>query len=171
MKVSQRLRQREQAASTRRVWQHTTAVKARKTHGAYPDGGCGVFNHRSKPMADEQGSAEGRRQTHSVHTRVRHARRNVTTATRRSEGAIRRDDDASSQRKPLEGPHQLGNDPPPDEAIHRGAVLFLGACLCPCRSVPGRVGLADGIGRADMGMRLCSDTGSHRGLRPTHRPR
>ena len=128
MKVSQRLRQREQAASTRRVWQHTTAVKARKTHGAYPDGGCGVFNHRSKPMADEQGSAEGRRQTHSVHTRVRHARRNVTTATRRSEGAIRRDDDASSQRKPLEGPHQLGNDPPPDEAIHRGAVLFWEAC-------------------------------------------
>ena len=75
-------------------------------------------------MADEEDSAEGRRQTHSAHARVRHARRNVTTATRRLEGAIRRADDAPSQRKPLEGQHQLSNDPPPDEVIHRGAALF-----------------------------------------------
>jgi hypothetical protein len=79
-------------------------------------------------MADENDSAEGKRQTHSVPTRVSHARRNVTTATRQHEGAIRRADDAPGQRKPLKGIHQLGNDPPPDEAIHRGAVLFWGDC-------------------------------------------
>jgi hypothetical protein len=59
-------------------------------------------------MADESDSAEGKRQTHSVPTRVSHARRNVTTATRQHEGAIRRADDAPGQRKPLKGTHQLG---------------------------------------------------------------
>ena len=124
MKVSQKTRQREQAASTRRVWQHTTAVKARKTHGEYPDGGCRVtiIGASQWPMSVAQ--AEGRRQTHSVYTRVRCVRRNVTTATRQHEGAIPRAGDAPSKRKPLEGPHQLSNDPPPDEAIHRGVVLF-----------------------------------------------
>ena len=61
-KVSQKARQREQAASTMRVWQHTTAVKARKTHGAYPDGGCRVeiIGVSQWPMRKAQQREDGR---------------------------------------------------------------------------------------------------------------